>query len=309
MMQSLIDNLRDEKLHDASDVNHDCIKLYKYLNSEVLVSFIKEGDLRVTFSEDANDPFEFCPSGHLPPMGLWKGEGFISFSACNNIPSLWGNYADKYRGACIEFEIPYLNDQGSNSDDLNVKAQKCYRNSRVISSEGREMKVIGFRTDKLEASKICYSRGDALFKCMYSETRSMRDQEYEEIISKIDVGTDEDEKKSVRSFFRTLLETYDVIATKHDCWSCEEEYRLTVSREYATRGSFSHGQLMFFSNRVTRFASSIILAPLSNLKKDEVKKLISTSSCKLKIKSIKQAKFTRDSYLLSMDDPEEIKLD
>ena len=84
------------------------ITLYKYITPIALASLIQHGDLKLTYRKDANDPFECLPDGYSPQDKVLSHLGIVSLTGNKSNHPMWGNYADKYRGACIEFQMKYF---------------------------------------------------------------------------------------------------------------------------------------------------------------------------------------------------------
>ncbi len=92
------------------------MRLYKFIGERYLYESLLFKRLKVSKPSEVNDPFEFCPFSFTSRLErhTWKKAmqgpeseaGFISFSKSWESPSLWGNYADNHRGACLEFEVP-----------------------------------------------------------------------------------------------------------------------------------------------------------------------------------------------------------
>lgn len=88
------------------------LRLYKYLSLAALSSFVKNHTIKLSFGYEANDRFELLPGDVLPSDDWAKREteaahvvrhGFISLTKVEDNPYMWGSYADKHRGACLEF--------------------------------------------------------------------------------------------------------------------------------------------------------------------------------------------------------------
>lgn len=127
------------------------IKIYKFVNEEVLDLFMKEGKLKTSRLGETNDPFEYTPSmsfekriqmimddvlhhvanipkGSLPPFSIDEEKRilldlfiklrqrmppYISFSLTCTEPLMWGLYANNHKGACLAFEVEFDSEEGN----------------------------------------------------------------------------------------------------------------------------------------------------------------------------------------------------
>lgn len=95
------------------------MRLYYYTSAENAIDDIKNEWIKISVLDAVNDPNEWVPNietKNSSPISIeairekimesfnieW---GFISFSKSWNIAPLWGMYADRFRGAVLEFEI------------------------------------------------------------------------------------------------------------------------------------------------------------------------------------------------------------
>lgn len=93
-------------------------KLYLFMPSEYLLDCLEKDEIKVCLPKDCNDPFEFLPAkkeGCNPPDTA--GVGFISFSEEWASSTMWGHYAEKHKGVCLEFSFPLGAAFGSAAED------------------------------------------------------------------------------------------------------------------------------------------------------------------------------------------------
>ena len=240
------------------------ISLYKYMTSEALHSFLLHGDLKITFPEDANDPFEFLDSDHTPPERNSQ-HGFIALSKDKDNPALWGNYAEEYKGACLEFSIPYVTHSAKYKDNHCYNALAAL--AKIMSADDREAYTIGARGDISNPNVIDPEDGDILYKCMYKESPFNEKETYSPPPDTPGLFSEE---------YPTIMKIYDRIATKSLAWKHENEYRIAIDRKNATRIAYN-GKKIYLSNRLTPFCKTIILAPFSFFSPEDVQ-LINPSS-------------------------------
>jgi len=282
--------LEDLELHhaDCAFFNHECMTLYKYMTGEALYSFLVHGDLKITFPEDANDPFEFIEASETPAQRTSE-LGFISLSEENDNPSLWGNYAEEYKGACIKFSIPFITRSSEQPVKSMVNAPAIM--SEVLSLErGRQAKVIGVRGAHYNV--IWHAAGDVLYKCLYRDTPFSKDEVY--LLPK-------DTPEDFLGDYTPIMKEYDKVATKSEAWKHEKEYRITLSKARATRIIYN-GRKMYLSDRLTPYCSKIILAPYSPFTASDVEKIISNSKWKNKHIDVVRAEFQKGKYKLHIPD-------
>lgn len=228
--------------------------LYKYVSRVGLTSFLANRDLKLSFPKEANDPFELTDANSEPDMlADFEKVGFLSLSTDNNSPSMWGNYAEKYRGACLKFELQYCAPKGDRFDGnvahwLGLESDKdkklgkpvyFFRRWRESNEEGRSFSVEG-------------SRGDKIYKCQYSDVRP-------------DLGILEKQMETSPFPFNRKRKVEMVhlrYTTKHRSWKNEKEYRLVYNKSEASRISSVGGEMMFFINDITSCLREIVLGPL-----------------------------------------------
>lgn len=292
-------NIENLELFHANDplfyhngiVSNGQIFLYKYVTIRALYSFLNYGDLKITFPEDANDPFEFISDKDIPKQQT-SDEGFISLSEENDNPSLWGNYAEEYKGACIEFLIPFFTNSAADSEltaFLNAFSQE----------KGHHIKLIGARTyldnGTYHGIGLITNLGDILYKCIYKDTPFSKDKVYTY-------------PKNIPDDFKNIyfdcLRVHDKIATKSTAWQHEKEYRIALSRASATRLIFSNdNKKLYLSDRLTIFCSKIILAPYSPFSVDDAVAIMKNAEpWKRKVPNVVRAEFVKGQYKLNIPD-------
>lgn len=281
------DNL---ELHHANKYSHDIIELYKYMTTQALYSFLTRGVLKITFPEDANDPFEFLSASEIPTQQTSE-QGFISLSEEDDNPSLWGNYAEKYKGACVRFSIPFLTFDEKQQVNSAINSQQSL--SSVMSCNGRQARIIGVRGDSDHPNVIFSGGGDILFKCLY------RDKPFDNNIS---YNPPEGTPDIFLSVYNTLMKIYDKIAIKSEEWQHEKEHRIALGKKCSTC-IICNEQKIYLSNRLTPFCSKIILAPFSLFTVQDVKRIMANSKpWKDKPVDVVKAEFQKGKYKLHIPD-------
>lgn len=95
--------------------------LYKYLQADYALAALREKRIKVSTVLDANDPNEWLPAFIDPQTGMdfnanpelrgsfryrWSYRyGFVSLSSVWDNLVMWGQYADKFRGVVLAFDI------------------------------------------------------------------------------------------------------------------------------------------------------------------------------------------------------------
>lgn len=231
--------------------------LYKYLTPNALFGLLEYGDIRITCQEDVNDPYELLPHGSLPnhePSNL----GFISFTRKPNSPPMWGNYAEKYKGACVKFAFEYFYFQES----WKIQGMGARLADFGIQLKEKGMRAYFLQYEKEEQGKATLSFSNVIVQCSYCGERptpEKRKEQYE--------GTNEERR--IRRFY----DIWKVRSSKHEDWAYEEEYRLFVLKKDATRTNFK-SPLMRFSSFPTRYIKKIILGPYFDHKTEDIKNII-----------------------------------
>ena len=91
------------------------MKLYYYTDERFAVQNLERQHLKISFSTEVNDLFELKPFdfGKREIRRGWqksieehaKTQGFISFSASWDVPTMWAHYANNHKGLCYAFEL------------------------------------------------------------------------------------------------------------------------------------------------------------------------------------------------------------
>lgn len=281
------------KYKSAKDYPHKIIKLYKYVSDIAFFDFLKYGDLKITFNDDCNDPYELTRRGIYPDKSSRNVIGFISLSSNNNVPSLWGNYASQYCGACLEFSIPYFvnNHDGTPESEMGNFTD-------LLKLLGVEEYIIRRYYDPKEPDSLCTIsyKSDTIMKCTYCDfQRPCENDDYREILLNAGVPREFWEHAKSRIY------EYKKLASKHISWEHEKEYRIYSLADYATRSVYQ-GKIMYFSNILSPYLSKIILGPKINIYVSDVSRIINPAFYTKCSFSIAKAKFSPTSYLLDIPD-------
>lgn len=270
----------------------ESIVLYKYISSEALAGFLVNCDLKLSFAHDSNDPFELLNSqDHPDERGEFATMGFLSLTTNNNSPAMWGNYASRYQGACLKFEIPYSSAKDRRDDN-------SY--SWYFTEWSKKLKAAGvgdflyrrWYEDDEKRLVIYYGGGDVLLHCLYSDKRpnfSHRAQLFYERFN-----NEFEEYKIAASFQR--------IAAKHISWQNEDEYRLVYMKSLATRVASINGGLMYFVNDISPCLKEVILGPHCKIARSDVEMALKKNLEKMTGNSVMctRAQFVGGSYLLKI---------
>ncbi len=290
----------------ASEYTHGSKTLYKYVTQEALLGLFRNGSLKVAYRHDANDPFEFLPLGRLPNQYHEdeKELGFVSLTALDNCPSMWGNYAAKYTGARLRFDIPYFKFV---KEDLEFTIKSSVRSDasalglvseQLRESSNDEIMFIGLHKEYRDSFQLINS----VVKCYYSADRFNR---YEFVYDFPNKGDEECVHKFKKLCFSHYIEHARLMATKHTSWRQEDEYRALIACR-DVEAHFVGNKPIFLTHRLTPFITHITLAPYSTLSECEVRLLL--ANCKpLAGNGVKvnRAAFSPESYLL--DIPQEYR--
>lgn len=90
------------------------ITLYKYLSACAVEKFVKDKTIKLSFGYEANDRFEMLRGDLFPRNSRAEQEvefesgtriGFISLTAVEENPYMWGYYSEKYMGARLKLRF------------------------------------------------------------------------------------------------------------------------------------------------------------------------------------------------------------
>lgn len=275
------------------------IRLFKYISFTALNSLIESGAFKVTYRTDCNDPQEMLEYGVDPKCGgLYSERGFLSFSKNGNSAPMWGNYAEHYKGACIEFEFEYLDPAMGNSD---------LTDERQILNDVQTLKEMGYEVNYLNAkhstclpSKI--SR--LLISCKYSENHFR-------VPPPPCSETEEEALRRAEDFL------WAVTCTKDKDWAYEEEVRMLVSNKQDIVSILKkESKKIYLTKLPTPYIKKIILGPLSEHNSDDIalqieKKRRERPEHEVYIPEcvdVLKAKFSKYKYKLNYTNEEEIDI-
>lgn len=269
------------------------ITLYKYITPIALAGLIQHGDIKLTYRKDANDPFECLPGGFNPDEDILDHLGILSLTSKWDNHPMWGNYADKYRGACIEFKISYfyISPKKAQTSEHISREEELALFSRDLRKVGTTALFFQYWEDG-DKKKIDTRGGDVLVKCEYSTQRS-NSQNFHW------TNTRKQEIEAQQKLYRQ-------ICTKHRDWKYESEYRVTMRHSRCSR--FIVGPpSMYFSNAFTRYITRIILGPKCEYTSKEVEFLITKQREQMQLEhyipntaEIVQAQFNKNSFDLEI---------
>ena len=241
------------------------ITLYKYISEVALHGLIEHGDFRVTYREYCNDPYEMLPAYTNPQKKHNRNDkqGFSSFSECPDNATLWGNYADKYAGARVEFEFGYFSENDINLDDTNLTDNALREHINLLKELGFNAYYISAFNDKGILKPSIFRH--FLIKCKYVKERIKS----ECVISPGGI-TSEDEM-----ILQSKKEHFLLTCTKGTDWKEEKECRLLIKPPHDSYKRLLEDEItMEFTKIPTPYIKSILLGPKSKYSKEEVKSWI-----------------------------------
>lgn len=237
------------------------LTLYKYITPTALKGLLEYGDFKLTYASDANDLNELkYIDKKTGKIHVYEHLGFLSMSKHSNHEALWGNYADKHRGACIEVKIPYFYIVGeSTPKSLGEKIEKnaCSR----LRRKGMDVYCFCYGRYDDGENKIDLRGGDFIMECYYNDALYVHQGGY----------------SSAQKFYQDM---WRLVSRKHTDWSYEKEYRIVIRPERRSRVSVDFPP-MFFSDAITRFITKIILGPHCDMTPADVESITNVKREKL----------------------------
>ncbi len=303
----------------------DCEKplvLYKYISLEALKGLLVHRDFKVTYRHDANDPFEMVPSGSLPMeqkehISHDGTSGFVSFTKNANDPAMWGNYAGKYTGARIKFEIPYFHLSDEELIQL-ISRGKMDRKTLIAASISLYSKLEAMTG--IEKYNYKFALGEdfhypyQIIKCVYSNNRYQSDPNIsvlrKQFSDAINQCVSDGKVDFSKMGFSQLLQTTEIakdtvqsVAVKHTTWENENEYRSIIPEFLISRKEMA-GKIMFFTSEFSEYITTITLAPDCPISEAEANILLSHYELENNVKcqdiTVNRARYNRTSFLLDI---------
>ncbi len=110
------------------------MRVYHFINKKYGLEALRNERLKISGIMDLNDPFEFL-SVNLSDKSmreavaglkrhLAKSKGILCFSEDWRNPVLWAHYAEKHKGLCLGFDVPYKNLMKMNYEEKRVASPK-----------------------------------------------------------------------------------------------------------------------------------------------------------------------------------------
>ena len=267
------------------------ITLYKYISLKALEGLLRFGDFKVSYRKDCNDPQEMTPSGYLPHQeNMYSHRGVLSFTTKSDCAPLWGNYADKFAGACIEFEFDYFNLEKLESA---VESERnVFEYLEKVTALGFDVKYIkSFFDENDKMLKPSIARY-LLIKCIYQKDRKR--------VQHNGMSRSESQAEIDASMY-----WWRVMCTKDADWEYEDEYRLPLSLYDVSRVNDGFPP-MLFTNIPTPYIRKIILGPECKLSCHEVENMLYLSKKNINDNLLPEdlcvikAQYTRKSYALNI---------
>lgn len=248
------------------------ITLYKYITPVALEGLIQHGDFKLTYRNGANDPFECLPRRSEFSDEILSHIGIISLTRNPKNHPMWGNYADKFRGACVEFSFDYF---------YTAPDKEPANKGEELALEGIEYKKMGtlvyfiqYWDDENDPSNDMRG-GDVLLRCNYSSERSENRVMLFDCVPLTFYKTEQHQrqmKEKERIFYQKL---WRQVSTKHPDWQYENEYRITLREDGCTRSQVvDTGETIHLSNKISRYITKIILGPLSEYSPEQIQEEI-----------------------------------
>ncbi len=264
------------------------IRLHKYVSNIALLGLVSNGELKVSYGHEANDPFEMQPKGYIP--GQYENVdnvGFISASRKDYSSFMWGCYAEGFRGARLSFSIPYFDRVSTKEERVRTLVQVCRNgsgqsvNTQLVAHCNME-RGKGINADRIE-DKLwpCY-----VGECIYNNERC-------------------DPKKQYGGNIDTRLLTYirimERLLTKHNDWAHEKESRILIFPGAITRCDYTENPKAF-TTLASPWVDSILLGPRSPLTATDVRIMLGQSrfwqESGRKIPRVSKAEYSADDYSL-----------
>lgn len=92
--------------------NDEELTLYLYASLDGLLKILEKGKLKVSLPWGTNDITEGVPRNEQMRNYQTEAYGYICLSDNCTSPAMWGYYADRGRGACLVFRLPWINHYG-----------------------------------------------------------------------------------------------------------------------------------------------------------------------------------------------------
>lgn len=124
--------------------------LYMYASEKALKSILDTWSLKASLTHDVNDPMECMPQKYhvSEPVARSSHEGkaaYLCFSKTMSSPSMWGNYADEGKGACLAFLFPLVK---AGKKGMGLNHRYCKNNAGVKRLYWRDVKYLNVRACK-----------------------------------------------------------------------------------------------------------------------------------------------------------------
>lgn len=124
--------------------------LYLYVTEKQLFSILEDKALKLSRTEYTNDTTENIYSGEYSVSPIVREYGYICLSSTITSPMMWGQYADRGKGACLVFSAEFL----IKRNDIHV-GYYFNRKQGILDrfKKGVNMRKVSYISDRIENNK------------------------------------------------------------------------------------------------------------------------------------------------------------
>lgn len=128
------------------NIQTSILRLFMYATEESLFKILQTGKLRLSLPWNTNDVTECVAQKAYEQSEGVKGYGYLCFSANPHSPAMWGQYADRSKGACLAFDFEVSKEEHTPLPTYRILDKGTYfENGNTF-----KLRAIEYKTNRLQ---------------------------------------------------------------------------------------------------------------------------------------------------------------
>lgn len=130
----------------SSNINTSILRLFMYTSEDSLFKILQTGKLRLSLPWNTNDVTECVAQKAYAQSEGVKEFGYLCFSANPHSPAMWGQYADRSKGACLAFDFEVSKEEPAPVTTYRILDKGAYfENGNTF-----KLRAIEYKSDRLK---------------------------------------------------------------------------------------------------------------------------------------------------------------
>lgn len=246
--------------------NGDHISAYIYIPYKFFKENIIKDRLKITLADDTNDPMEFEYGGNCDKIVSQQHKntyGILCFSKTHENSAMWGHYADKHFGVCIEFKFPLQTCHCSLDENIDEIAERDYLlkidNEYITRASVKQKESYPLMQDvRYREKRVQGTIGDDI-QILFKKYKNLHPE----------LSDPEIWKNSI------YLRINSSMLSKHLSWEYEKEMRMIINiDELIPEKNKITNKDMYFIDGFNKYISRVLLGVRCEKSEDEVNEFL-----------------------------------